>query len=200
MVRLDHYPRARPRPDGSCSRAILTFVESGDPASVAGSLCGWIPLPLVTTTFPADRRCKFAHALVGIGFSAASALHVLSHRRSFSNYYSQRAALPCPRARVVDRHRPGCGVDPPEHGQRRGAERRENAQSCLRRSRTGRGCRRYRTLQSPRRGGPRRRRPGDDQPATRRAVRRRGDDILVSLFREREDQTTKCAPLCSSSF
>lgn len=43
--------------------------------------------------FVAERPFKFAHELVGIGFSAAVALHVLSHWRSFANYFSQRGAV-----------------------------------------------------------------------------------------------------------
>ncbi len=43
--------------------------------------------------FVAERPFKFAHELVGIGFSAAVALHVLSHWRSFSNYFFQRGAV-----------------------------------------------------------------------------------------------------------
>ncbi len=43
--------------------------------------------------FVAERPFKFAHELVGIGFSAAVALHVLSHWRSFSNYFSERGAV-----------------------------------------------------------------------------------------------------------
>ncbi len=43
--------------------------------------------------FVAERPFKFAHELVGIGFSAAVALHVLSHWRSFANYFSQRGAF-----------------------------------------------------------------------------------------------------------
>ena len=43
--------------------------------------------------FVAEQPFKFAHELVGIGFSAAVALHVLSHWRSFSNYFSQRAPV-----------------------------------------------------------------------------------------------------------
>ena len=50
-----------------------------------------------------ERPFKFGHELVGIGFSAAVALHVLSHWRSFSNYFSQPAAFRrCTRRR---RHR-----------------------------------------------------------------------------------------------
>ena len=43
--------------------------------------------------FVAERPFKFAHELMGIGFSAAVVLHVLTHRRSFSNYFSQRGAV-----------------------------------------------------------------------------------------------------------
>ena len=43
--------------------------------------------------FVAEQPFKFAHELVGIGFSAAVALHVLSHWRSFSNYFSQGAPV-----------------------------------------------------------------------------------------------------------
>ena len=43
--------------------------------------------------FVAEQPFKFAHELVGIGFSAAVALHVLSHWRSFSNYFAQRGAV-----------------------------------------------------------------------------------------------------------
>ena len=43
--------------------------------------------------FVAERPFKFAHELIGIAFSAAVGLHVLSHWRSFSNYFSQRGAV-----------------------------------------------------------------------------------------------------------
>ena len=43
--------------------------------------------------FVAESPFKFAHELVGIGFSAAVVLHVLTHWRSFSNYFSQRRAV-----------------------------------------------------------------------------------------------------------
>ena len=43
--------------------------------------------------FVTEQPFKFAHELVGIGFSAAVALHVLSHWRSFSNYFGQRAPV-----------------------------------------------------------------------------------------------------------
>ena len=43
--------------------------------------------------FVTEQPFKFAHELVGIGFSAAVALHVLSHWRSFANYFSQRGAV-----------------------------------------------------------------------------------------------------------
>lgn len=46
--------------------------------------------------FVAERPFKFAHELVGIGcigFSVAILLHVLSHWRSFSHYFSQRSAV-----------------------------------------------------------------------------------------------------------
>ena len=43
--------------------------------------------------FVAERPFKFAHELIGIAFSAAVGLHVLSHWRSFSNYFFQRGAV-----------------------------------------------------------------------------------------------------------
>ena len=43
--------------------------------------------------FVAERPFKFAHELIGIGFSAAVVLHVLTHWRSFSNYFTQRGAV-----------------------------------------------------------------------------------------------------------
>ena len=43
--------------------------------------------------FVAERPFKFAHELIGIAFSAAIGLHVLSHWRSLSNYFSQRGAV-----------------------------------------------------------------------------------------------------------
>ena len=43
--------------------------------------------------FVTEQPFKFAHELLGIGFSAAVALHVLSHWRSFSNYFSQGAPV-----------------------------------------------------------------------------------------------------------
>ena len=43
--------------------------------------------------FALEQPFKFAHELAGVGFSIAILLHVLSHWRSFSNYFSQRRAL-----------------------------------------------------------------------------------------------------------
>ena len=43
--------------------------------------------------FVAERPFKFAHELVGIAFSLAVVLHVLSHWRSFRRYFSERLAL-----------------------------------------------------------------------------------------------------------
>ena len=43
--------------------------------------------------FVAERPVKFAHELVGIVFSLAVVLHVLSHWRSFRRYFSERLAL-----------------------------------------------------------------------------------------------------------
>lgn len=40
--------------------------------------------------FVTESPFKFAHELVGIGFSIAVVLHVLTHWRSFTNYFSQR--------------------------------------------------------------------------------------------------------------
>ena len=47
----------------------------------------------LTMFFITERPFKFAHELGGISFSAAILLHVLSHRRSFTNYFRQRGAL-----------------------------------------------------------------------------------------------------------
>ena len=43
--------------------------------------------------FVAESPFKFAHELVGIGFSVAVLLHVLTHWRSFTNYFSQRRGV-----------------------------------------------------------------------------------------------------------
>lgn len=43
--------------------------------------------------FVTESPFKFAHELVGIGFSVAVVLHVLTHWRSFSNYFVQRRAV-----------------------------------------------------------------------------------------------------------
>ena len=43
--------------------------------------------------FVTESPFKFAHELVGIGFSVAVVLHVLTHWRSFSNYFVQRRAI-----------------------------------------------------------------------------------------------------------
>ena len=43
--------------------------------------------------FVTESPFKFAHELVGIGFSVAVVLHVLTHWRSFSNYFAQRRAV-----------------------------------------------------------------------------------------------------------
>ena len=43
--------------------------------------------------FVAERPFKFAHELVGIAFSIAVVLHVLSHWRSFRRYFSKRLAV-----------------------------------------------------------------------------------------------------------
>ena len=43
--------------------------------------------------FVTESPFKFAHELVGIGFSVAVVLHVSTHWRSFSNYFVQRRAV-----------------------------------------------------------------------------------------------------------
>lgn len=43
--------------------------------------------------FITERPFKVAHELGGVAFSAAIVLHVLSHRRSFTNYFRQRGGL-----------------------------------------------------------------------------------------------------------
>lgn len=43
--------------------------------------------------FVTESPFKFAHELVGIGFSVAVVLHVLTHWRSFTNYFSQRGGV-----------------------------------------------------------------------------------------------------------
>lgn len=53
---------------------------------------------LVATTglmmfFVSEEPFKFVHELGGVLFSVAILLHVLSHRRSFANYFRQRRAL-----------------------------------------------------------------------------------------------------------
>ena len=47
----------------------------------------------LTMFFVTEEPFKFAHEIGGIAFSAAILLHVLSHRRSFTNYFRQRRAL-----------------------------------------------------------------------------------------------------------
>ena len=47
----------------------------------------------LTMFFVTEEPFKFAHELGGLTFSAAILLHVLSHRRSFMNYFRQRRAL-----------------------------------------------------------------------------------------------------------
>ena len=47
----------------------------------------------LTMFFVTEEPFKFAHELGGLSFSAAILLHVLSHQRSFANYFRQRGAL-----------------------------------------------------------------------------------------------------------
>ena len=53
----------------------------------------FVALTSLLMFFAAERPFKFAHELVGIGFSVAILLHASSHWRSFSNYFSQRSAV-----------------------------------------------------------------------------------------------------------
>lgn len=56
---------------------------------------GWLRLDRGTAsgTPTAHDGTTPAHELVGIGFSVAVVLHVLTHWRSFSNYFAQRRAV-----------------------------------------------------------------------------------------------------------
>lgn len=47
----------------------------------------------LTMFFVTEEPFQFAHELGGIAFSTAILLHVLSHRRSFMNYFRRRGAL-----------------------------------------------------------------------------------------------------------
>ena len=119
----------------------------------------------LTMFFITERPFKFAHELGGISFSAAILLHVLSHRRSFTNYFRQRGALGI----VVTAWAIGVGLVAASSVLNMGeaealiVDRIDNA------PRHGRAAGR----RSAWRRGPRCRRPGDVHSTTGSAVRRR---------------------------
>lgn len=61
------------------------------PATIGAGI--FVALTGLLMFFVAERPFKFAHELVGIVFSIAVVLHVLSHWRSFRRYFSERLAL-----------------------------------------------------------------------------------------------------------
>ncbi len=61
------------------------------PATMAAGI--FVVITGLLMFFVAERPFKFAHELVGIAFSLAVLLHVLSHWRAFRRYFSQRLAI-----------------------------------------------------------------------------------------------------------
>ena len=64
----------------------------------------------LTMFFVTEEPFKFAHELGGLTFSAAIVLHVLSHRRSFTELLSAAARRRHRRDRLGAGRRPGHGV------------------------------------------------------------------------------------------
>ncbi|WP_419859614.1 DUF4405 domain-containing protein [Candidatus Palauibacter sp.] len=61
------------------------------PATIGAGI--FVALTGLLMFFVTERPFKFAHELVGIAFSVAVVLHVLSHWRSFRRYFSKRLAV-----------------------------------------------------------------------------------------------------------
>ena len=61
------------------------------PATIGAGI--FVVVPGLLMFFVAGRPFKFAHERIGIGFSIAILLHVMSHWRSFSNYFSERSVV-----------------------------------------------------------------------------------------------------------